>query len=273
MYLKPGEELKITSHVYYAAGNRDISDLIQLPINELVKKEENSVAAEESICEQINDKVNEWEQQAAQTVRIRQAKQYLRTLPVRHTANQWTEDQYGNHEMSNKVYKFSWRVYERTRWNHTAQKSMTVAWELSWHLTFNTTSNPDLTGNGWQIAGQERKVFTDKTAMEKYLQGRIKAYAHLFTEISPPIPQDHQKRFHVNGVLLPGYTVEDPDALKPDEAALDDLLSLLDEAEISGEAPPPPPAPQPEEKSPQAIWEKHRKQRSSSSQRKSVLER
>lgn len=268
MDLKPGEELKITSHVHYAAGNRDISDLIQLPINELVKKEEDSVAAEESICKQINDKVHEWEQQAAQTVCIRQAKQYLRTLPVKHTANQWTEDQYGNHEMSNKVYKFSWRVYERTRWSNSAQESIPVAWELSWSLTFNTTSNPDLTGNGRQIAGQNRKVFKDKAALEKYLQGRIKAFSPLFTEISPPIPEEHKKRFCVNGVLLPSYTVEDPDTLKPDEAAIDDLLSFLDDEEMGGKAPALSVEPQPEEKNPQAIWEKHRKQRTGSSQRK-----
>ena len=104
--------------------------------------------------------------------------------------------------------------------------------------------------------------------MEKYLQGRIAAYAHLFTEISPPIPKDHRKHFCVNGVLLPGYTVENPDTLKPDEAALDDLLSLLDEDEAGGKAPASPPVTQPEEKSPQAIWEKHRKQHTSGSQRK-----
>ena len=46
--------------------------------------------------------------------------------------------------------------------------------------------------------------------MEKYLQGRINAYIHLFKEISPPIPAEHEKRFCVNGVLLPGYTVEAP---------------------------------------------------------------
>ena len=37
----------------------------------------------------------------------------------------------------------------------------------------------------------DRKVFTDKAAMEKYLNGRIKAYDRLFTEISPPIPQEY----------------------------------------------------------------------------------
>ena len=50
--------------------------------------------------------------------------------------------------------------------------------------------------------------FYGKAAMDKYLQGRIKAYTHLFTEISPPVPKEHIRRFTVNGHLLPGYTVE-----------------------------------------------------------------
>lgn len=268
MDLKPGEELSIRSYVYYSAGERDISDLVRLPIDELAKLEEASVAAEKTIYKQACDKVSEWEKQAAQTVRIRQAKQYLRTMPVTHTSNQWTEDQYGRHEMSNMVYQFIWRLYERTSWSHTAQKSVVTAWELSWNVTFNATHNSDQP-SGRQIAGQDRKVFKEKAALEKYLQGRIAAYAHLFTEISPPIPKEHRKHFCVNGVLLPGYTVENPDTLKPDEAALDDLLSLLDEDETGGKAPASPSVPQPEGNSPRAIWEKHRKQRPGSSQKKS----
>jgi hypothetical protein len=44
--------------------------------------------------------------------------------------------------------------------------------------------------------------------MEKYLNGRIKAYEHLFTDIFPKIPQEYVKFFTVNGLLLPGYTLE-----------------------------------------------------------------
>jgi len=58
-----------------------------------------------------------------------------------------------------------------------------------------------------QIAGQTRKRFTNKADMEKYLAGRVKAYAHLFTEISPPIPKEYERHFQVNGQLLPGYTL------------------------------------------------------------------
>lgn len=267
MYLDPGKELKISDYIGCHVKEGDISDLIQLPLDELYKREQASISEEKTICGQVGDKVKEWEAQAIQTVRIRKAKEYLQTLPPSHTSNQWTEDQYGRHEMSNMVYQFSWRLYERTTWDRAAQKSLITAWELSWSLNYNTISNPDRTG-GRHIAGQDRKVFKEKAAMEKYLQGRIAAYAHLFTEISPSIPKKDKKLFFVNGILLPGYTVEDPDALKPDETALDNLLALLDETEIGGGAPSPPPLPPPEEKSPQAIWEKHRKQRASGNQRK-----
>ena len=62
----------------------------------------------------------------------------------------------------------------------------------------------------------------EKAAMDKYLQGRIATYAHLFAEISPPIPKGEEGRFSVNGVLLPGYSTE---------ATVDDLLALLDDDE------------------------------------------
>ena len=129
------------------------------------------------------------------------------------------------------------------------------------HVYFNTSIHADYTGSGGCIAGQDRKVFKDKAAMERYLQGRISAYSYLFTEISPPIPKDHKERFWVNGILLPGYTVESPEILEPDKAAVDDLLSFLNNADISGEAPELPPDPQPEEKTPEAVWSRNRQQR------------
>ncbi|MCI9068399.1 MAG: hypothetical protein HFI65_07005, partial [Lachnospiraceae bacterium] len=43
---------------------------------------------------------------------------------------------------------------------------------------------------------------------QNYLDGRKKAYSHLFAEISPPVPKEHENCFTVYGVLLPGYSVE-----------------------------------------------------------------
>ena len=51
--------------------------------------------------------------------------------------------------------------------------------------------------------------------MEKYLNGRIKAYEKLFTEISPVIPPEYAEQFRVNGQLLPGYTVEGEEIKQP----------------------------------------------------------
>lgn len=85
-----------------------------------------------------------------------------------------------------------------------AQKSVSYSWKLLWSVH---TNNPDKY-NQAKIAGQDKKTFTNKMAMEKYLNRCIKTYSHLFTEISSPIPQKYAKYFKANGQLLPGYAVE-----------------------------------------------------------------
>ena len=74
-------------------------------------------------------------------------------------------------------------------------------------------------GYGEKIAGQNQKRYTDKNAAIKYLDGRKKAYSHLFTEISPPIPKEYERHFMVHGTLLPGYTVEGLEQTKTEHAA------------------------------------------------------
>ena len=140
------------------------------------------------------------------------------------------------------VYKMTYRSYEETDYRSNI-KPRPVYWELSWYVTFNTPQNPDYSGNGRQLAGQQGKKFKDRAEMEKYLQGRIKAYSHLFTEISPPIPEDARRRFCVNGVLLPGYTVDTPELTRPDEKNVDSLLSLLEDEDIISGPPLEEPAP------------------------------
>ena len=268
MDFEPGKELKIIHHISSSTSGLDFSDLVSQSFDELTALEEASMKQEEDIYKQMCDMENQWAQQAKETVRIRQAKVYLRTPVAEHTSNCWVVD--GDwHRISNMVYKMSWHSFERSpyRYSGSSEKKHDSVWELTWEVTFNAPYCPPLMYSTRKIAGQRQKTFLSKAEMEKYLQGRIAAYANLFTEISPPIPKEDQKYFCVHGLLLPGYTVEDPDALKPNEAALDDLLSLLDDTEIGGEAPAPPSEPQPEEKSPQAIWEKHRKKRTGGSQR------
>lgn len=262
-HLDPGLELEISERMYFSTSTdgENLSPLITLPPDELKQMEETSIEREKAIYERLRSVAAEWRCQARQTINLRKAQQYLKIPATPHTSNQWVKGEYDWYELSNMVYKMTYRIWEETNYRSHATPRP-VYWELSWHLCYNTPLNPDYSGSGWKIAGQERKRFDDKPAMDKYLQGRIKAYAHLFTAISPPIPKDEQRRFYVNGVLLPGYTVENPEILKPDEANVAALLALLDEDEIGGTAP------EPEWPSPQAVWEKHRKQRTGSSQRK-----
>ena len=96
-------------------------------------------------------------------------------------------------------------IYEKARYNHELKEMVPVSWEVTWGVC---VRNPIPGHYGRQIAGQQNKKYADKAAAEKYLQGRIKAYAHLFTEISPPVPKAYADQFKVNGQLLPGYTIE-----------------------------------------------------------------
>lgn len=229
-HIDPGKQIEVSRYIYYGAGENEIADLVSLSLSELAEMEQASIKQENAIFDKMCALESKWVQQAEQTIRLRQTKEYLRTLPVKHTFNKWSEDQYGQHERSNMVYRMTWRVYEDTRYDKASQKSIPVAWSLSWYLSFNTPKNPDNTTSGWRIAGQERKRFIDKAAMEKYLQGRIAAHTHLFTEISPPIPKGEEGRFSVNGILLRGYTVEVPERTTQEVA--DDLLDLLDDEDM-----------------------------------------
>ena len=68
-----------------------------------------------------------------------------------------------------------------------------------------------------KIAGQDRKVFANREELDRYLNGRIKAHDHYFTEISPAIPKEYADCFKVNGCLLPGYTIEGEEPAKTAE--------------------------------------------------------
>ena len=237
-HIDPGREIEISTRPYSSKDQDRITELVKLPRTELGELEEASVAREKAIFSKFSEIEAEWLKQAAETAAIRKAKQYLMALPVNHTSNQWKKDQYGNYERSNRVYKMTYRFYDRTHYDRTKQETVTDAWYLSWHLHYNTICNPtpDLTGDGWQLAGQSDKRFTEKADMERYLQGRIKAYAHLFTEVSPPIPKGQEGRFSVNGVLLPGYTVEASLEERVEEmlSFLEDDPALLEEPLSSG---------------------------------------
>lgn len=232
-HITPGWEIEMSAHYYPDKKADRVAELIQLPREELTTMEEASVAQEKAIFSKFSEIEAEWRKQAAETIAIRKAREYLRALPVEHTSNQWKVNQFGWNVLSNMVYKMSYRASE----NKTPDGTL-INCTLSWDIHYNTLQHPtpDYTGDGWKIAGQSDKRFATKEELERYLQGRIKAYAHLFTEVSPPIPKGEERRFSVNGILLPGYTVEASLEERVEEmlSFLEDDPALLEEPLSSG---------------------------------------
>ena len=229
-HIVAGERIEITDSVCFEPGQAEFAELVSLPLATLIELRQASIQQEEAIYKKLYASTSVWAEQAVKTLRLTRAMEYVKTMPVTHTSNVWITNEYGKHEISNMVYKMIWSVYEDTKWDRAAQKSVIVAWRLSWDVYYNAPHNADYMGHG-RISGQERKRFTDKAEMEKYLQGRIAAYAKLFTELSPPIPEDQRGRFSVNGCLLPGYTMEQH------EPTVMDLLEYLDDDDIPEEDP------------------------------------
>lgn len=210
--LTPGEEMKIERNIYYKNPPAELSHLTTMSKEKIQAMRDKSAAAEQAVFEKVQESAKEWDSQAAQTQQLDMALQYLEIRPTEHTSNEWVADKssrYEDSEISNMVYKMYYHVYENTKLNRELQKYVPSSWDVTWSIRTNEPRKYHYSsGGGTKIAGQDRKPFKNKADMQKYLDGRIKAYAHLFTEISPPIPKEYVKCFQMHDQLLPGYIVE-----------------------------------------------------------------
>ena len=214
--LEAAETIRIERRIYFEAKDGDIAPYVSLPPEQLHAMREESAAAEQAIFDDLKGRAAAWEEQAGKTLLLDKAIEYTRTTVVQHTSNKWQEAEYDRHTRSNRVYQMNYHIYENTRYDREKQQSVPYSYSLTWGVY---TNSPSRNGQA-KIAGQDRKVFSDKAAMEKYLNGRIKAYDRLFTEISPPIPQEYAEHFKVNGMLLPGYSIEGEEPPQPEQAAV-----------------------------------------------------
>ena len=215
--LSEGYKLQVEHTV--SCENTDISALIAQGAGTVQAMRQDSIEGEKKAYDIVVAAAKQWEQQAAATQRLDRALAYLRTPEVKHTGNCWQP--FSNNkdwmEISNRVYKMFCRIREDTRYDRQMKQSVPVAWYVTWDVYVNSPKE----GYGEKIAGQNQKRYTDKAAAEKYLEGRKKAYSHLFTEISPQIPKQYEHHFTVYGALLPGYTVEGQEPVKTDHTAAD----------------------------------------------------
>ena len=238
--LEPGFKLKIDHHVEYESyriGRPEIAEKVKLSPAELEKQREESAKLEQEIYGKILGIVEEWETQAAQTLLLDKALEYASTPAVTHTANEWKQQEDGQWEISNLVYKMCYKIWE----DPAGDKKGT--WLVSWALGINAPPRPKTErfyfAGDKVMAEQNKKRYDTFEAAQKYIQGRFDLYVGLFRELCPPVPDKLERHFYINGSQLPQYTVAPPETVKPDEKAVESLLDFLDEDDTA----PPPPVP------------------------------
>ncbi len=202
--LQEGNQL-LLKHKVVCNDNEDLS-LASNGLEQLEMMKQESMEKERELYEAVLQVVKQWEEQAVVTQKIGKVLEYLNVPEVTHTGNQWVaREGYGfSEEISNRVYKMFYHIYEETKLDQATKVHKVVAWRVSWCLMINSP----FVRHYVVIASQSKKRFTEKVAALKYLEGRKKTYAKLFAEISPVVPEQYQDCFRLHGMLLPGYTIE-----------------------------------------------------------------
>ena len=169
--LDEGHRLKIEHSVHHDY-DEDLTGLISHSLADVIKMRESNIEIERAAYDKVQAAVKEWEKAAAVTGLYDRAIMYLQVLPVSHTSNKWVKakSEYDFNTISNMVYKMSYRIQETTSWRTNTKK-----WEVDWSLY---TNSPEK-NRSQKLAGQQKVCATQEEA-EKYIKGRIKAYAPLF---------------------------------------------------------------------------------------------
>lgn len=224
--LREGREICIQRQMTYRGQYADFKPFLNIPQKELEKRLNDSKAEEKKIYDGLQKAAKAWDEHGAQTLLLQKAIEYLKTPEVQHTANQWKQQKDGSWEISNLVYKMTYTI-EKVR----------DEWKLTWELEYTspgykppTYYSPYDNSPRPRIEREGSKKYKTLEGAQKYIQGKYDEYAHLFMELSPPIPPEAKMFFCVNGQLLQGYTMAPKERTTQDVA--DDLLGLLDDGDL-----------------------------------------
>ena len=229
--ITPGQKMTIQHNISFndwRAGPH-IAPLVTLTSAEVTQRKEASITLEKELYAQLKKLAAAWDEQAAQTMLLERALEYLHTPEVEHTSNEWKQDKNGIWEISNRTYKMRYKI--------SYEKAADV-YLVSWGIIYNAPKQPDSNyrnywGDSIYVARQDKKKYPSMEAAQHYIQGRFDLYCHLFREISPPVPNECRRMFSINGYLAAGYTLAPPDKEEPNKKDVDDLLACLDDADAA----------------------------------------
>ena len=221
--LRPGHEINVQRSITYQGENADFKPFLTVPQKELGQRLKDSMAAEKGIYDELQKAIKAWDEHGAQTLLLQKAIEYLKTEPVKHTANEWEQHKDGTWEISNLVYKMTFKIVKRDD-----------EWKLAWELQYTA---PGFSENHYyspysnmpkkRIEYEGSKKYKTMAGAQKYIQSKFDQHVRFFETLSPPIPESVKSLFCVNGQLLQGYSVARPE-VKEKEATVDELLACLD---------------------------------------------
>lgn len=206
--LKSGEEinLKISISPKQKELEKEVFELIE---KKTLQVDLNNLKEEElKIYNELLESMGKWIEKAKEVRLYEMAIAYNGIKEVDHTYNQWVEEKNGSWSrvnISNRVYGMWFRIYS----DEDYKTKEITSYELSYYVCVNQYDSCYKRWSSKTIASQSRKKFTDKEKMNKYIEGRKKYFSNLFKEVNPTIPQEYERLFTVNGVLLHGYKVEE----------------------------------------------------------------
>lgn len=244
--LTNGRSITVSNTISYNGENANFTQFLSTPPKELEKQLKASMTEEKKVYDSLKKAIKAWEQHGAQSLLLQKAIEYLKVPEVKHTSNEWKQGKDGAWEISNLVYKMTFSIVK-----------FGDEWKLDWNLSYTA---PGLAVGYWsytrtpreRIDHESGKKYKTMAGAQKYIQSKFDQYADHFETLSPPIPRAAKDLFCVNGQLLQGYSLAQPEHEK-ERVTLSDLLDCLDDDIINStteQAAPPaspdqPPSPQP----------------------------
>lgn len=221
--LRPGIEIDVQRSITYRGENADFKPFLTIPHKELEQRIKASIAEEKKIYDEMQKALKAWDEHGAQTLLLKKALEYLKTPEVKHTSNEWKQQKDGTWEISNMVYRMTFKIVE-----HGDE------WKLSWELRYTAPGQPQERYYSYYDRGPKKRIeyegskkYKTMAGAQKYIQSKFDQYAHYFDTLSPPIPKSVKSLFSVNGQLLQGYFISRPQVAK-EEVTVDDLLACLE---------------------------------------------
>ena len=89
--LEEGHKLTLEHHISFDQRHADLSALTWMPLDRLQALRNKSVETEKAVFRDLQEATKRWEEQAAQTMILDRAIEYVKTPEVQHSGNRWED--------------------------------------------------------------------------------------------------------------------------------------------------------------------------------------